>query len=245
MSVARRDRAWLVAGTMAGVVGPCAFTAAWVIASFREPGYPFTQIQISGLAAPGARDPWIMIAGFLVLSASLIVFGSALRRQLGDSGEAGPGPLLIQVAGALTLAAALLRRDHMLLTTGPESWHNHAHNVVSAVLYLLLIAVPLTLAWRLREEPPWRSIAGPLAFAALASGVILVIFVSGAASPWDGTLQRLGVSLPLAGLIAVALVNWQHSYPQQPPTRAPPSAPQQRQNLKPSRRSAKAARHRH
>lgn len=203
--VGRRDRAWLVAGTTAGVVGPCAFTAAWVVASLREPGYPFTQIQISGLAAPGARDPGIMIAGFLVLGGSLVVFGLALRRQLGDSRAAGPGPLLIQVAGALTLAAALLRRDHMLLTTGPESWHNHAHNVVSAVLYLLLIAVPLTLAWRLREEPRWRSIAGLLGVAALASGVILVIFVSGAAATWDGTLQRLGVSLPLAGLIAVAL----------------------------------------
>jgi hypothetical membrane protein len=197
---------------MAGVTGPSAFTAAWIIASLRQPGYPFTQIQISGLAAPGARDPWIMIAGFLVLGGSLIVFGLALRRQLG---EARPGPLLIGIAGALTLAAGLLRRDHVLLTTGPESWHNHAHNVVSAVLYLLLIAVPLTLAWRLREEPRWRPLAGLLAGAALASGAILVIFVSGAAAPWDGTMQRLGVSLPLAGLIAVAWVNW-HNRPRSP-----------------------------
>jgi hypothetical membrane protein len=123
MSVARRDRGFRVAGTMAGIIGPSAFTAAWIIASLRQPGYGFTQIQISGLAAPGARDPWIMIAGFLVLGGSLIVFGAALRRQLGGSREAGPGPLLIQVAGALTLAAALLRRDHILLVAGPQSWH--------------------------------------------------------------------------------------------------------------------------
>jgi hypothetical membrane protein len=224
MGVARRDRMWLVAGTMAGVTGPAAFTAAWIIASLRQPGYPFTQIQISGLAAAGARDPWIMTAGFLVLGGSLIVFGLALRRQLGDSRPAGPGPVLIQVAGALTLAGGLLHRDHMLLTTGPESWHNHAHNVVSAVLYLLLIAVPLILAWRLRQDPRWRPVAGLLAVAALASAVILAVFVSGAAAPWDGTLQRLGLSLPLAGLVAVAEVNC-HNHSRQPSDHAPASAP--------------------
>jgi hypothetical membrane protein len=208
MSVAKGDSAWLAAGTMAGIIGPSAFTAAWIIASLRQPGYGFAQIQISGLAAPGARDPSIMIAGFLVLGASLIVFGTALRRQLGDAREAGLGPLLIQIAGVLTLGAGLLRRDHMLLTAGPQSWHNYAHNIVSAALYLLLIAVPLTLAWRLRKEPRWRSITGLLAVAALVSAVILVIFISGAAQPWQGTLQRLGVSLPLASLVVVALVTW-------------------------------------
>jgi hypothetical membrane protein len=208
MNVARRVPAWLAIGTIAGIFGPCAFTAAWIIASLRQPGYGFAQIQISGLAAPGARDPSIMIAGFLVLGASLIVFGLALRRQLDDSGQAGLGPLLIQIAGVLTLAAGLLRRDHMLLTAGPQSWHNYAHNVVSAVLYLLLIAVPLMLAWRLRTVPRWRPITGPLAGAALVAAVILVVFISGVAKPWEGTLQRLGVSLPLASLIVVALVTW-------------------------------------
>ena len=48
--------------------------------------------------------------------------------------------------------------------------------------------------------------AALLALAALASAVILVVFVSGAATSWDGTLQRLGVSLPLVGLIAVTQV---------------------------------------
>jgi hypothetical membrane protein len=210
MKAARRDRTWLLAGTVAGVVGPSAFTAAWIIASFRQRGHPLTQVQISGLAAPGARDPWIMTAGFLALGASLIVFGLALRRQLGTSGGPGAGPVLVEIAGVLTLALALLRRDHMLLTAGPESWHNRTHNLVSAGLYLLLIAVPLTLAWRLRAEPGWRAITGPLAVAALAAAIILVIFVSGAAAAWDGTLQRLGVSIPLVGLVAVALINWQN-----------------------------------
>ncbi len=147
-----------------------------------------------------------MIAGFVLLGVSLIAFGSALRAELGGARQAGPAPWLLQVAGVLTLAAALLRRDHMLLTSGPESWHNHAHNAVSAVLYVLLVVTPLVLAWRLRAEPRWRWAISLLVTAAAIAAIILVLFVSGAAKPWDGTLQRMGVSVPLAALATVAAV---------------------------------------
>ena len=74
-------------------------------------------MQISGLAAPDARDPWIMITGFVVLGGCSVAFGSALHSELGGAGRAGPGPRLIQAAGVLTVAAGLLRRDRMLLTS--------------------------------------------------------------------------------------------------------------------------------
>jgi hypothetical membrane protein len=204
MSGSTRGDAGLAARATAGVVGPVLFTAAWVIASLIQAGYPATQIQISGLAAAGARDPWIMIGGFLVLGLSLIAFGSALREELGGARLAGTGPLLMQAAGVLTIAAGLLRRDHVLLTSGPESWHNHAHNAVSAVLYVLLGLIPVVLAWRLRSEPGWRPMPALLVAATLISALTLVLFVSNAAKSWDGTLQRLGVTIPLAALAALA-----------------------------------------
>jgi Protein of unknown function (DUF998) len=197
--------ACLLAGAAAGVLGPVAFTAAWVAASLRQTGYPASQIQISGLAAPGARDPWLMMAGFLVLGGCLIAFAPALRAGLGGSHRAGPVPWLITAAGVLTIAAGLLRRDHMLLTPGPQSWHNLAHNVVSGVIYVLLIAVPLLLAARLRGGRRGPGPAGALTACALATGALLAVFASGAARPWDGTLQRVAVSIPLAALIAVAV----------------------------------------
>lgn len=104
----RGGHAGLVAGTVAGLAGPLAFTAAWTIASLRQVGYPVTKVQISGLEAPGARDPWIMMAGFGVLGGSLIAFGWTLGRELGGTRQAGPGPWLMQIAGVLTIAAALL-----------------------------------------------------------------------------------------------------------------------------------------
>ena len=54
---------------VAGIAGPVAFTGAWIVSSLRQTGYPAAEIQLSGLAAPDARDPWIMVAGFVVLGA--------------------------------------------------------------------------------------------------------------------------------------------------------------------------------
>ena len=76
-------------GGLAGVAGPVAFTAAWAVSSLLQTGHAATQVQISGLAAPDARDPWIMITGFLVLGGCSVVFGTALHRELGGSGQEG------------------------------------------------------------------------------------------------------------------------------------------------------------
>ena len=92
----------------------------------------------------------------------------------------------------------------MLLTAGPESWHNHAHDVVSAAAYVLLVAAPLLLARRFR---PTRValLALPLAAAAVASAALLVAFYAAPHGSWDATLQRVAVSLPLAAVVAVAV----------------------------------------
>jgi hypothetical membrane protein len=200
-----------VLGGLAGLAGPVAFTAAWAASSLLQTGHAATQVQISGLAAPDARDPWIMITGFLVLGCCSAVFGTALHRELGGSGREGwagradLGPRLIQAAGLLTVAAGLLRRDRMLLTApAHESWHNHAHDVVSAVIYVALIAAPLLLARRFRGDPWWGALRWPLVGASLATAAVLVVFFTGAFGSWAGLLQRIGVSVPLAAVCAVA-----------------------------------------
>ncbi len=199
---------WLrVLGGLAGIAGPVVFTAAWAVGSLLQTGHPATEVQISGLAAPDARDPWIMITGFVVLGGCSAVFGTALHRELRGPGPARPGagPLLIQAAGLLTVAAGLLRRDEMLLTApAHESWHNHAHDVVSAVIYVALIAAPLLLARRFRGDPRWSALRWPLVGASLATAAVLVVFFTGAFPSWAGLLQRIGVTVPLAAVCAVA-----------------------------------------
>jgi hypothetical membrane protein len=193
---------WTKGGAVAGVAGPVAFTLAWVLASLRQPGQSFTAVQISGLAAENARDPWIMIAGFVVLGCCAVWFGAALRLALGGR-QAGLGPTAVQAAGVLTIAVGLLRRDHLLLTAGAQSWHNQAHDVVSAVAYVLLVAAPLLLARRLWPDRDWHALAAPLASAAVASAGLLAVFYLVPHSGVDGLLQRIAVSLPLAAIATV------------------------------------------
>jgi hypothetical protein len=192
---------------------------AWIAGSLRQPRLSFAAPQISGLAAENATDPWLMISGFVVLGGCAVAFGGALAAGLGGYRAAGPGPALIQAAGVLAIAAGLLRRDHVLLTAGPESWHNHAHDVVSAASYVLLVTGPVLLARRLRRDSRWRRLAGPLAAAAVAAAGLLVAFYAGPHDSWDGTLQRIAVSLPLAAIAAVAVRLAQLSS-------VPPGAPQ-------------------
>ncbi len=191
-------------GAAAGIAGPAVFTVAWIVGSLRQTGHSALEVQISGLAAAGARDPWIMIAGFLVLGGCAVAFGGALHEALGGRGRAGPAPRLIQGAGVLTIAAGVLRRDHMLLTSGSVSWHNHAHDVISAILYVDLVAVQLLLAVRFGGDQAWRPWRPWLVASAVASAAVLIAFAADTSAADAGLVQRVAVSIPLAALAAVA-----------------------------------------
>jgi hypothetical membrane protein len=206
------------AGAAAGIAGPAAFTGAWIASSLRQSGYPAAEIQLSGLAAPDARDPWIMVAGFVVLGGCAVAFGAALQEALGHPaggqgrwcGGAGPAPRLIQGAGLLTMAAGLLRRDRMLLAPGSVSWHNHAHDLISAVIYVDLVAAQVLLAARFGRDPgesgpdwkPWRPW---LLASGLATGAALIAFAADTSASGAGVLQRIAVTIPLAAIAAVAV----------------------------------------
>jgi hypothetical membrane protein len=214
------------AGAVAGIIGPVVFTGAWLASSLLQTGHSPGDIQISGLAAPDAKDPWIMITGFLVLGGCTVAFGAALHAALAEPGNrvsaetptdqarrvpaetfaepAGLAARLIQGAGVLTIAAGLLRRDHMLLVPGAVSWHNHAHDLVSAVLYVDLVLAQLLLARRFGREPSWRPWRPWLLASAAASAAVLLAFAADTSAPGAGVLQRVAVSIPLAAVAAVA-----------------------------------------
>jgi uncharacterized membrane protein HdeD (DUF308 family) len=187
-----------------GVAGPVLFTVAWVAGSLRQAGHSAAEVQLSGLAAEDARDPQIMMAGFVLLGAGTVVFGAGLGRV---TAPRSAGPWLVLLAGVASVAAGLFRRDHMLLA-GPgfagESWHNQVHDVVSGVAYGAMLAAPLVLARRWRDDPDWAPVSRPVQVLALASAVALVVFASGIAGPYSGVVQRIAVTLPLAAEILIA-----------------------------------------
>ena len=203
------QRAAFRLGAAAGIVGPAAFTGAWIASSLRQVRQGPGGLQLSGLAAPDARDPWIMLAGFLVAGGCTVAFGSALREALSGNaaGGAGPGPALIQGAGLLTVAAGLLRRDQMLLNAPGDpgaSWHNNAHDAISGLIYVNLVIAQLALARRFRRDPAWRHWRPWLLASAAATGVILIAYATDVTGPAAAVLQRVAVTLPQAAVAAIA-----------------------------------------
>jgi Protein of unknown function (DUF998) len=142
-----------------------------------------------------------MVAGFVVLGGCTAALGAALHEALGG----GVAPRLIQGAGLLTVAAGLLRRDRMLLGPGSVSWHNHAHDVISAVIYVDLVVAQVLLAKRFSGDPRWRSWGPWLLASGLATGVTLVAFAADTSGPAAGVLQRVAVSIPLTAIAAVSV----------------------------------------
>jgi len=191
-------------GAWCGVVGPLLFTAAWVAGSLRQAGHSTAEVQLSGLAADDARDPQIMVAGFVVLGVCSIGFGLALRRVLSPRAA---GAWLVVLAGAAAVAAGVFRRDHLLLV-GPgftsESWHNQVHDVISGVAYGAMLAAPLVLARRFRSDPDWAVVSRPVQVMALGSAIALVVFASRVVEPWNGVVQRVAVTLALGAEVLTA-----------------------------------------
>lgn len=193
----------------AGIAGPAAFTTAWVVSSARQAGYSIAAEHISGLAAPDARDPHLMTAGFLALGACTTAFARALEEGLGGREHAGVAPALVRAAGLGIVAAGVLRRDRMLLRPPDEvvhrqSWRNDGHDLASAVVYATVVAAPLALAWRCREDPEWRALSGPAAGTSAVAGMLLAVYATCVLEPWNGIVQRIAVTVPAAAMAALA-----------------------------------------
>jgi hypothetical membrane protein len=203
-----------------GLVGPAAFTAAWAIATARQPGYSLANEHISGLAAPDAHAPGVMTAGFVALGASTIVFASQLERRLGGSRPAGVGPLLLGLSGAATIAAGVLRRDRMSnypmpgLPPAPPSWRNDGHDAASVIGHLAAGAGMLALAARFTREPGWGRLAAPVVATVATSSGLMAAFARDVTRPGNGIVQRVGISVPVAAMGAIA---WKLARDPEPP----------------------------
>ena len=95
----------------------------------------------------------------------------------------------------------------MLLNAPGEpgaSWHSHAHDAISGLVYVNLVAAQLALAWRFGRDPAWRHWRPWLLASAAATGVILIAYATDVTGPAAAILQRAAVSLPQAAVAAIA-----------------------------------------
>ena len=195
-------------GALCGLLGPAAFTAAWVVAQRRQDEYEVRHEHISGLAAKDANDPHVMTAGFVALGGCTVAFASALERRLGP--RAGLGPAMIGVAGLATVAAGLFPRDRRSNFPPPgepegQSWVNDVHDTAAVLGGLAGTAGLVALAPALGRDPALRDLARPAIGAAGASAGISAWFLRDVVRPGNGLLQRANVTIPLVFMARLAL----------------------------------------
>jgi hypothetical protein len=86
-----------------------------------------------------------------------------------------------------------------------QSWHNHAHDLASGVLYASLLVAPLLLARRFRGDPQWEALRPPAVATTIGSAVLLGLFWSDTMARWGGVIQRVIATVPLAMMAALAV----------------------------------------
>ena len=190
------------------MLGPIAFTAAWLVAQRRQDEYQVRHEHISGLAAKDANDPLVMTAGFVGLGGCTVAFASTLDRRLGP--RAGVGPALIGVAGLATIVAGLFRRDRRSNFPTPgepegQSCENDIHDAAAVVGGAAGTLGLVALAPALARDPLLRDLARPAVGAAGASAGISTWFLRDVVRPGNGLLQRANTTIPLAFMARLAL----------------------------------------
>jgi hypothetical membrane protein len=211
---------------LCGLLAPAAFTVAWVIAAALQPSYSPRHADVSVLAAAGAADPWVAIAGMALTGALLAAFAPSLR------GPAWPALLapLVALGGVSVVAVGGLRIDcseqlsavcRARSDAGLLSWHDRAHNVATAVALIAFIGAMLLVAVRPGGRPGLRSFS----LASCAGTVALFVVYRTAVLPgWSGALERGAAYLPLLWVAALAVVALRPPRPA-PPAEAAPVAP--------------------
>jgi hypothetical membrane protein len=165
---------------VAGVLGPSAFIASWVVAGALRDGYDPVHDAISRLAELGAANRWIVTTGMVTFGFSVIVFGRMLPK---------PAALLALVAGLASLAVAAFPCTEGC--PGSGSFTDIAHVIAAATHYVALVGMAL-----LASRTPGARIV------VLGAGVALLLHGTGIGS--NGALQRLGLTTLDAWMIATA-----------------------------------------
>jgi hypothetical protein len=104
----------------------------------------------------------------------------------------------------------------MELTSGPASWHNEAHDIVSLVLYGDLVLAQLLLARRFGTASSWRAWRPYLLASSAATAAALAVFIPNRTSPSAGILQRIAITIPLLTMAAVAARLASRDQPERP-----------------------------
>jgi O-antigen ligase len=88
---------------------------------------------------------------------------------------------------------------------GDVSWHHQVHELVSAVVFLALVAAQLVLARAFGRDSRWHDLRPYSIVSGLLTLVLLVLFGTGAIEGWNGLVQRIFIAVPWIWIAVLGL----------------------------------------
>jgi hypothetical membrane protein len=170
----------------AGVVGPLVFAGDWAVLGAIAPHYSPVNEAISQLARQGASTRGAMTAGFVVYGGALVAYGAASCSGLPRVARA-----LLAGTGLATLGVAVFSLD--------AAGRSNTHAAFAVVHYATLAAAPLVSARSWKAPGSWLAVSA-------ASGLVCLGFLAASTfAPVHGLLQRIGLTLGDAWVLATAV----------------------------------------
>jgi hypothetical protein len=157
------------------------------------------------LAALDAAHPWITITGEVLLGLAVLALAGGLAITL-TGRDVIVAVCLLLAGGLATLVQAVAQEDcgtqvavcAARIHAGDVSWHHTLHEGASVLAFITILAAPLVLARPFRGHPRWRGLATYSVTTAVLGLALLIGYASTADGPWDGLIQRIFLTIPLA-----------------------------------------------
>jgi hypothetical protein len=150
------------------------------------------------------RYGFVQTAAFLLSGCGILALAFALWHLTERSWGTSLGVLLIGVYGMGAILVGIFPTDRVDSQAGvwSQSPTGMIHAIVALISFICGILAMFVLAWALRRQRGWRSLA---LWSALLAGAALALFLGQNEGPRVGLLQRLLVTVISAWLILLAL----------------------------------------
>jgi hypothetical membrane protein len=194
---------------LAGLVGPPVFWTVLTILGQTQPAYNALRHDISLLAL--GPYGWTQSANFVIFGLSIIVFQRGLAEALVPGEARKPITVFLAFGSGLALVAM-----GIFPTDPPGTWtaRGTVHLGIVATLAVLLPAICVATAGKLRRHPSWRGYAQFTMLVGVLTGILalmLLLVWIGAwqpLHPWIGLYERAAFVVPSVwmGVMGVRLM---------------------------------------
>lgn len=203
-NMAKHSNALLIAGLLAGVVGPALFWLVVIVDGLTKPGYDARTQTISELAL-GERG-WVQSANFIVLGLLTVAFAAGLRYLFSVGRASVFGPPLIALFGLGFVASGIFPTDQPHGGATVMTTSGVIHDLAFLVLLVAIIAACFVFARRFRHDLNWRGYGLYSIITGFLVPLLLIAFVvQGQGAPVAGVSQRILVAVFVLWVELVAL----------------------------------------